>query len=201
MTYLLNSTLCLGLFFAFYHFVLSYEKMHVFNRVYLIGSILLSAGIPLLSFTTGEMLPETLTEGDFLLQPIVFLQEKTASELDSWQQSGGLLRISYSLITAVLLFRFLRNILAIQKQINQNTKISYKNAQLVLLDKRILPYTFMQYIFLDKEAYDENKIEEDLLLHELAHVKQKHSVDLFFIELLKVFFWFNPIFYFYQKAI
>jgi N-acetylmuramoyl-L-alanine amidase len=40
-----------------------------------------------------------------------------------------------------------------------------------------------------------------LYTHELVHVTQKHSLDILFIELLKVIFWFNPIFIFYKKAI
>ena len=37
--------------------------------------------------------------------------------------------------------------------------------------------------------------------HELVHVNQKHTIDILFIEVLKVFFWFNPLFIFYKKAI
>ncbi|HOD11296.1 MAG TPA: M56 family metallopeptidase, partial [Flavobacterium sp.] len=37
--------------------------------------------------------------------------------------------------------------------------------------------------------------------HELVHVTQKHTFDILFIETLKAIFWFNPLFYFYKKAI
>jgi N-acetylmuramoyl-L-alanine amidase len=40
-----------------------------------------------------------------------------------------------------------------------------------------------------------------LYTHELVHVNQKHTIDILFIEVLKVFFWFNPLFIFYKKAI
>lgn len=37
--------------------------------------------------------------------------------------------------------------------------------------------------------------------HELVHVEQGHSYDLLLLELLKIFNWFNPILYFFQKEL
>mgnify|MGYP000055971959 CR=1 FL=1 len=37
--------------------------------------------------------------------------------------------------------------------------------------------------------------------HELVHVKQKHSLDLLFFEVLKIVMWFNPMIFIYQKRI
>ena len=37
--------------------------------------------------------------------------------------------------------------------------------------------------------------------HEEIHVRQLHFVDLLFFEILKTVFWFNPVVYFYKKAI
>ena len=39
------------------------------------------------------------------------------------------------------------------------------------------------------------------MLHEQAHASQKHTADILFIEVLKVVFWFNPLFYLYKKEI
>jgi beta-lactamase regulating signal transducer with metallopeptidase domain len=38
-------------------------------------------------------------------------------------------------------------------------------------------------------------------MHEFTHVKEKHSRDVIFIELLQTIFWFNPMLIFYKKAI
>lgn len=37
--------------------------------------------------------------------------------------------------------------------------------------------------------------------HEKVHQKQWHSLDLLFLELMKIVFWFNPLLYFYQKRL
>jgi hypothetical protein len=73
-------------------------------------------------------------------------------------------------------------------------------ASLVLLKENILPHTFLHYIFLKKEAYDTENIAEELYTHELAHVQQKHTLDIILIELLQIVFWFNPLLIYYKKA-
>ena len=47
----------------------------------------------------------------------------------------------------------------------------------------------------------QGKIESEILSHELTHVKQKHSIDILFIELLLIFAWINPLLFLYRKAI
>jgi hypothetical protein len=70
-----------------------------------------------------------------------------------------------------------------------------------LVDEKIIPHTFLNFIYINFDDYNNRNIEDELYTHELVHVTQKHSLDILFIELLKVIFWFNPIFIFYKKAI
>ncbi|NER19135.1 M56 family metallopeptidase, partial [Spongiivirga citrea] len=63
------------------------------------------------------------------------------------------------------------------------------------------PHTFLNYIFINKAEYEQDKINEELLLHEYEHVKQKHSYDILFVEFLQLFFWFNPFLYLIKKSI
>jgi hypothetical protein len=75
------------------------------------------------------------------------------------------------------------------------------DARLVLTPALPVSHSFFNYIFLDKEAYERGTIEEEILNHELAHVRQKHSIDILVIEALLVLAWFNPFLYLYRKAI
>jgi len=72
---------------------------------------------------------------------------------------------------------------------------------LILVEEKILPHTFLNYIFINKNDYENRKIEGELFTHELTHVRQKHTLDVLFIEILKTIFWFNPLLIFYKKAI
>ncbi|WP_396171570.1 M56 family metallopeptidase [Flavobacterium sp.] len=95
----------------------------------------------------------------------------------------------------------MNNLLKIISKINSNKSVDYKDAKLILLEEKVLPHTFLNFIFINETEYNNRKIETELFSHELTHVLQKHTFDVLFIELLKTIFWFNPIFIFYKKAI
>jgi hypothetical protein len=107
----------------------------------------------------------------------------------------------YAIVTSVLIIRFTRNILKLTSRIKSNPAVDYKNSKLVLLKEKILPHTFLDTIFINETDYHNRKIEAELYTHELIHVTQKHTLDILFIEILKMLFWFNPVFIFYKKAI
>ena len=107
----------------------------------------------------------------------------------------------YWFLTLILFIRFILNINKFYSKTKSNEIQVYKNAKLVLLNEKTLPHTFLNFTFINKQDYSNQKIESELFTHELTHVNEKHTVDILFIDLLKVIFWFNPIFYFYKKAI
>jgi hypothetical protein len=56
-------------------------------------------------------------------------------------------------------------------------------------------------LFLNKKEYENGNIEIEILIHENAHIQQKHSYDILLMEILQTVFWFNPVLFFYKKAI
>ncbi|RZL39471.1 MAG: hypothetical protein EOO96_00525, partial [Pedobacter sp.] len=85
--------------------------------------------------------------------------------------------------------------------ISKNEKIKTTDYTIVLVAKHKTPYSFLKYIFLNKEDYLNNGLEKEILKHEEAHVLQKHTFDILFLELLKIVFWFNPFLNVYKRAI
>lgn len=94
----------------------------------------------------------------------------------------------YCLILALFLIRFHVNLFKIINKISNHKKIKYGNATLILVEDKILPHTFWNYIFINKIDYENNKIEKELFTHELAHATQKHTLDVLIIELLQAVF-------------
>ena len=199
--YIIKTTFCLVLFLAFYHFVLEKEKMHRFNRFYLIGAIVFSFIVPsfIITVAPGEFIAPILDNSEFVSQmlPIETSTIQVAQEIDYTNYFIGL----YIFISTILLLILTKKITQILVQTRRNKKVSYFSATVVLLKEQIVPYSFLQYIFLNKFTYQTDTIEQQILTHELAHVQQKHSLDILFIEFLQNLFWFNPIFRFYKKAI
>ncbi len=199
--YIIKATICLVLLLGFYHFVLEKEKMHRFNRFYLIGAIIFSFIVPsfIITVAPAEFIAPILDNSEFVSQmlPIETSTIQAAQEIDYTNYFIGL----YILISAILLLILTKKITQLLIQTRRNKKVSYFSATVVLLKEQIVPYSFLQYIFLNKFTYQTNTIEQQILTHELAHVQQKHSLDVLFIEVLQNLFWFNPIFRFYKKAI
>ncbi|KRB54170.1 hypothetical protein ASD98_18005 [Flavobacterium sp. Root186] len=113
----------------------------------------------------------------------------------------SLLWIIYGLITLILSYRFVQNIYKITSKAKVSKIIVYQNIRMVLLLEKTLPYSFWNSIYMNQNDFENGLIEQELFTHEIAHVKQKHTLDVIFIEVLKTLFWFNPIFIFYKKAI
>lgn len=196
--FIITSSVCLTLFLAAYHLLLEKEKMHHFNRFYLLSSIVISLLIPFLNFEIIKEIPveasETVMVEGLIPSQAVFVEEETSVlPLIIWSL--------YGLITFGFLIRFGKNLLGLISKTKSNPTVKYQNANLVLLDEKVLPHTFWNSIFINFDDYNRRNIEDELYTHELVHVTQKHTFDILFIETLKTIFWFNPLFYFYKKAI
>jgi len=97
--------------------------------------------------------------------------------------------------------RFFRNLSQLIQKIRLNPKFKNKNFINVLLKDLIIPHSFFNFIFLNKTEFENNKIPLEVLLHEQIHAKQKHALDILFIEIFQILFWFNPLLYFIKKDI
>lgn len=194
--FLIKSSISLLALLIFYHLVLEKEKMHQFNRFYLLFSLIFSFVIP---FITIELSTEIIQS---VKNPanILFLQG-SSQIIKETNYTTYWFWIIYGIITLFLCIRFIRNILKITSKIKMNTSLDYHNAKLVLMSEKTLPHTFLNYIFINETDYNNRNIEAELYAHELTHVRQIHTLDVILIEFLKTIFWFNPIFIFYKKAI
>ena len=194
MTYFLKSATCLALLLAFYHFILEKEKMHNFNRFYLLGSVLFSFLAPLYVIYTIPVATETVQ----FVSEVYPIQSTIAKEPINYTQ---LFLIIYAIISFILLIRFVRNIVIILQKIKRNKQVPYQKAVLILVDDKILPHTFWNFIFINKTDYENQQIEQELFTHELTHVTQKHTIDVLILELVQIIFWINPFYILLKKAI
>lgn len=194
--YFLKSAMCLLLFWGFYKLLLEREKIFFFNRFFLLGSLVLSFVIPLITIEIEGKKTVGLP-----MEAIEIISNETAVNIANtydWQLIGFVI---YFIIVAVLLFRLFYNIQKIMLRTRTLTKQIWKKACLIFISERQLPHAFLNYIFINKNDFENGKIELELLQHELEHVKQRHSYDIIFIQILKAIFWFNPLLILFEKAI
>lgn len=190
-----------------YRLFLEKEKMHCFNRWYLMASVILSFIIPLVVLPVASSPLPVLDDSYFIIlnnnevhAPITPATGSINSQSSATTPLPVVL-IIYSIVTAILLFRYIWNLLLLAKRIHQNRVIIYRHAKLVLLKEKMISHTFLNYIFVNEDDYNNGLIENEILTHELTHVRQKHSVDILFVELLLVSCWFNPLLILYKRSI
>jgi TonB family protein len=213
--YIIKSSLSLLLLFGLYWFLLRKEKLFVFNRFFLVASVVFSLLVPFISIPVNlqttprieNFIPvyNRITQENIINDNVV--QNAVYSNQQNSPQKAPLITIPIFLIllylTGTLLFlvRFLRNLVLIARRSRLSEKISYKGFQIILTSDQTGPCCFFDHIFLNREDYLNGRIDKDLLNHEMEHARQSHTFDIILIELVKVFYWFNPIHLLYERAI
>ncbi len=231
LIYLFESGLCLTLFYMGYVIFFRKETYFTFNRIYLIGAMVLSLLMPLSSVSVNSIrsnvLSETivkvgqfrsyyeelilLTDPDYAVShedeqnKAFFSGAQTEKELRQSQKNSSynLIKIFFYIYLSGFLFFILRlvvHIIQLAQLIHKNKAIKEKDYTLVLLSDEVPSFSFMRWIFINKEALTNSEFEQ-VLAHEKIHVKQKHTVDLLLAHVIITFQWFNPLTWRIQKSI
>ncbi len=192
MEYLLKSTACLTILLLFYKIFLERENMHVFKRFFLIAALLVSLTFPQIIFTTYV---ETQSVISVPIEPVAFTSNFVETTMPSEEpfDPKPLLWIIYFIGVLFFTFRFFHGLFKISKRIRLGLKLPENLSIKVLHNESLVPHTFFKFIFLNRKQYEAKQIPNEVLLHEEAHVRQKHSIDIILIELLQIIFWFNPL--------
>jgi hypothetical protein len=152
--------------------------------------LLLAVVLPTISLGLDNGLKQVIAEADLYTIQTWYTWEETIIQS---------LIVVYWAITSVMVLRFLRDVYTIIIKIRQSEKRQCKNSNLVLTNDNVPPYTFLNYVFINRVSLE--KTPDLLMNHELTHANQWHSFDILVVELTGAFFWFNPIIPIYKQAI
>ncbi|MDH7447344.1 M56 family metallopeptidase [Aquimarina sp. 2201CG14-23] len=197
------------LFLVTYDLFLKKETFFNWNRVYLLITPVLSFLLPLirLDFIRQHIptaysiqLPEVLITNSpmqlHLLPEVVIGSESQVSNYITLIPVFGYL---WYIGIAASLFLFLYKVFKIFKLKRSGTKIQAKNITLISLPNTTTAFSFFNTIYIGNNLSEIKKT--NVLLHEKIHVREYHSLDLIFFELLRILFWFNPLIYIYQNRV
>jgi bla regulator protein blaR1 len=196
INYIVQVLLFQTVFLAVYDLILKKETFFQWNRSYLIFSSVLAYIIPLVKFESVSrnipqeyivMLPEVM------LSPSTYIEKQVDFSIILFTVFQWIFLTGMVIATLLFIYKLIQIIKLISKNDSQKTK----DYDLVILEKDNSAFSFFRYIFLGKTVQQKDEI----IKHELIHVKQKHSLDLLFFELQKIIFWFNPFSYLYQNRI
>ncbi|MFC3198664.1 energy transducer TonB [Parapedobacter deserti] len=185
MIYLLLANLYLGIFYGFYRAILCKRTFFQWNRFYLLAGLLLAFTLPLLehpSWNTTGGYPDYLV-GIQVGESVVV--EAGAVEVD--RPSPFTLRnvLTYGYIGGCLLtfFMVLRRLTMTLRMLRRHSKGD--------------AFSFFGIVRVDRTMMEHDRIR----LHEQVHVREWHSVDVVLMQLVKIFNWFNPVVYAYERAL
>jgi TonB family protein len=137
----------------------------------------------------------------YYLQEVVASGYQTAQGLDSIITIPTTLFSIYLAVAGFLLFRFLVRVFSIVKIISRSTKSQLKGYSILRSTRIKQTGTFLGYV-LWKDPSDLTRAEEQIVLeHEMAHVKQLHTIDILLSEIAGIILWFNPIVLLIKKQI
>jgi len=180
-----------------YKSVLADHKLFVFNRFFLLGAVVISLAIPFIQIDIArENNPVTRTVNLYYIQEVII--GKAPQPSFNWYK---IVAYGYIVITTFFIIRFILGILQIAHRIYKNKKKTVDNIHYILLDNKQIPYCFLNYIFVPGEDFLHKNIESEILQHEQAHLFQKHTLDIMFIQLVLAFAWFNPFFWLIKQSI
>jgi hypothetical protein len=198
--FILKSSVLLFILIAVYKLILENEKMHQFNRIYLLGSLIFSLTIPMHLFSFKMKISNTINH--IKLNEIIL--QKTSANFKSISENQMMVYtiISvYAFVSLLLVIRFLLNLYSFYKKIKNNKRQTINGSKIILIPESVVPHSFLKTIFINEQDFNNNKIAPELIAHENAHIKQKHTLDILFIEILQILFWFNPLIMLYKRAI
>ncbi|WP_298502325.1 M56 family metallopeptidase [uncultured Maribacter sp.] len=187
-------------FLMVYDFFLKKETFFQWNRVYLIGSYVLSLLLPVIKITALKTsLPEDfIVYPEYLWQqdlPEIVVTEKASNWFLNMPLENRILAIGMCIASLIFGYKLYQ-----LRRLKKEGEIQFfSNYTQVLLEKSTSAFSFFKTIFMGDQIKKEYY--ESILAHELVHIKQKHTYDLMFFEVMRIINWFNPLVYIYQKRI
>ena len=170
------------------------------RRATLIGMYFVAILVPVMDFSAWLSNSEGMTSIANEYATVVLPAVSTSSqggEVLLWEL---IVLIVYGVVTCVLLLRFLWQLVSIILLKNNSQTAYIHDTEVYLLTDDEGPFSFFNWIFINPERHKSDEIEE-IMMHELTHCQQLHSIDIIFAELFCVVFWFNPFVWLLKREV
>ena len=184
-----------------YHLILKKYKFFEFNRIFLLLVLPVSYLIPLIQIPIQEDLSSALVYVSETTplphKASTFMYESNNPETMDWLAILGTI---YSIGIVFFLIRFALSYCQAYKIYKPAQKYRVGDQTVYLSNENIRAFTFINKIIIGSNIIQHPDLEM-VVDHEKVHLNEKHFIDLFLIEFLSAFQWFNPVVYVLNRAI
>lgn len=197
--YILKVNVILAICYGVYRLCSHGSTFFKLHRVLLVGIYILAAVLPFLHWDLGleqETVQEMTSTYVTHLKPSewpVF----GAKQFPTW---GFWILGGYGVAVLALYIRFLIQLGSLLYMGCTSDKVSVHGRMVHVLPENKSPFSFFNWIFMDPRMHTEEEL-KTIMMHEEAHVAQKHSLDIIWAEMVCIFFWFNPFAWLMKREI
>ena len=211
--YLLKSGCCLVIFYIFFKLMMSRSTFFRFNRITLLVGLSGCTLLPLIELTT--------TEETFLHTPLYAIHEilqSTEQVMSNPEEPGNEILLSeknteisslnwipvtlgtiYGAGTLLTFVWLSVSPCRLAQLIRMSEKKRYGNYILVIPRQPIASFSWGRYIVVS--ASDYSRQSEEVLLHEMMHLRNHHTLDLLFMQIFLLVHWFNPVIWLLKREL
>lgn len=200
--YFLQVILCSGIMMGYYWLVLRNKRFHQYNRFFLLGVALLSWIIPLIKISWGHATAENDPQ---MIRFLSIVADNNTQFESSFIHKGFMLNwtmlatVSYISVSLLLLVGMIRAFVRIFQLLKVHSCKTMGDIYLILTQAKGTPFSFFRYIFWNEDIDIRSEAGKQIMAHELTHVRQKHSFDKIYMQLILIAGWLNPFFWLIKR--
>lgn len=203
--YILKLSCSLAVVYLFYQFTLRRLTFYTSNRWYLFGCSVLSFFISAVNIS--DLLERNSPQASHIVGFIPSVAQYTGKASLITDTVLPHKFNFWNVILLVLLIGMLVLFVRLMVQYFSYRKLK-RSAKLVMDDdvmvyqvaKAIVPFSFGRSIFINQQLHNEVELKE-IIRHEFVHIKQRHTVDIIWAELLCILNWYNPFAWLLRHAL
>jgi hypothetical protein len=201
--YLLKVIICSGILFLYYHLALRNKLFHQWNRFYLLAAIVISLVAPIVQVTimhSADQPAKAIEVLQVFQSADGYLEEITIGgspfiSPDQWLMMG------YGIVSALFSLSVLLSFQKIIFLLRSHTIQWIEKIKFINTKAQGTPFSFFNFIFWNEEIDLQTETGQQIFQHELVHVKEKHSFDKLFIQIVLIVFWCNPFFWLIRREL
>lgn len=189
--YSVKVAVCLALFYLFHKLLMSRDTFHTFNRFAILSMMLLSLVLPLVHLSLDS---ETgINRGTVALEGLVAqtVVDGGGNGVGEGMTLTQVLLATYVLGVVLFVGKALLSVGSLLRLIRRARCVEVRNGiRIYTMQGDISPFSWFRYIIMSEKDWLENR--REIVLHEMAHIRRCHSMDVAVCNMMIVFQWYNP---------
>lgn len=202
LIFLLKNTVCAGILLLYYHLALRNKKFHYYNRFYLLAIVATSLLLPFLNIRWFTV--HSSNEQVVQLFNIIYTEggeKEVVNRTGSWFSWSNALPLFALAASCVLLLVQWLKVLAIFRLKKRYPTENLERIDIINTDLPQAPFSFLNNLFWRNDILLSEETGQQIFRHELTHIKQKHTWDKLFMQVVLCFCWMNPFYWLIRREL